>query len=482
MKRRETFRLIPLSLAGLAGLTGSAASRGMMDTPHHPMGPGMKHPMKPGMEPSMPQPEPLSIRYLNKVREMLTWIRRTQSENLLEASYAIARTVMKGGTCWYSWDMGHSTTYDLVPGRPGVPEIFTIGYDPKKAKDGDLFLANIWGGPYEDLEKKDILVIGSPVPWGMDAKMSELIVLDSAKRRIRPYSDIWIETNVTTLGAVMKVPGMPAPIGPVSGIIGMVTFWMMMADTCRILARDGKSVPVRGDEPNLSGKDVEWIPLHEPIMDDYFERVMRQIEMIGAELGNIRQIARMAVDSVLSGGRVYCYSRYSASLSVEATTRRGGLALTQGIHEENGRLVYQGKEFKGTSKDLVIMGIFTPDDPADLKYLDRFKKYGMKTASIGPMTRDIKVPEGRAVPKETDVHVGRMCDTYGLYAVPGFERKVCPTSGAVQNQIFWAVCMEIVEEMIRRTGNVPGVFFSAAIRGGMEHMHRMHELYRERGY
>ena len=78
---------------------------------------------------------------------------------------------------------------------------------------------------------------------------------------------------------------------------------------------------------------------------------------------------------------------------------------------------------------------------------------------------------------------GACRDTYGLFAFPGFERKVCPTSGALGTQIFWATVMEIMEEMIRRTGgNIPGVFYSAAVKGGVEHMQRMNGIYKERGY
>jgi len=132
---------------------------------------------------------------------------------------------------------------------------------------------------------------------------------------------------------------------------------------------------------------------------------------------------------------------------------------------------------------MVIMGTTRPEDPVDLKSLDIFRGCGMKIASLGPITRDGRLHDGRAVYKESDVHVGRMTDTYGLFAFQGFERKVCPASGAIQLQIFWTTCMEIVEEMIRRTnGNVPGVFFSAAIKGGAEHMTRINELYNERGY
>ena len=106
----------------------------------------------------------------------------------------------------------------------------------------------------------------------------------------------------------------------------------------------------------------------------------------------------------------------------------------------------------------------------------------MKVASIGPMTRGLKAPAGRTVPKESDIHIGRMYDTYGRFALPGFNRRVCPTSGALQNQLFWATCLETAMEIVRRTGNSPGVFFSAAIKGGTEHMHRVRDFARERGY
>ena len=474
MKRRESFRLIPLSLAGMATMVNKAFSEDLLryDYPN----------VDAYREPEKPTGEPLAIRYTKKVRDRLLWVRETQSENLLEASYAIARTVMRKGTCWYFYELGHTPEFDIFPERNGLPEIFTMGYNPEKSKDGDLFLVSVAGALHEDLKKKDILVIGAPCSYTGDALGSHLIVLEHAKRQIRPYSDIWIEYNIDTIDALMRVPGMPAPIGVVGGTIGIVTFWMMVADACRVLAREGKPVNVRGDEPKLSGKDIPWVSLHDPLMDDYFEQTLLQIEMIGAEMGNINRIAKMAVDSVLAGGRVWCYSRYYDSLAAEASTRIGGLSLTQGIYVKDGKLSLEESDFKGTSKDLVIMGIFEPDDEVDLKSLDTFRELGMKVASMGPMTRDIKIPVGRTVPKEADIHVGRMCDTYGLYAIPGFERKVAPTSGVLLTQIFYATVMEIVEEMIRRTGNIPGVFFSAALRGGREHMYRMHEIYRERGY
>ncbi len=465
MKRRDTFKLLPLSFAGIAGLAGKTFS-------------GEKHfPSQP------PHPEPLAFRYNNKIKDMLAWVSETQSENILEASYAVARTVKNGGRCWRAWDMGHSTTFDSFPGRNAEPELFTQGYDPKTAKKGDLFLASRWGGDHQDLVKKEILVIGSPVPWGGDAKGQELLREDVQKRKLRPYSQIWIETQLTTLGAVMYLPGMEAPFGPASGIIGLVIYWMIVADACRILARDGIKVSVKGDEPKLSGDNIPWVNLNEPLMDNYFDVVMKQIEMIRAEYGNIKRVAEMAVDTILSGGKVWTYSSYGPAIPAEGQGRRGGMMLTRGLRIVDGVLTaYDRNDTFGSSKDLVIMGAWEPDNEVDLKNLYTIRKKGMKVASIGTMTRNSRVPEGSTIPKEADVHVGRMCDTYGLYAVPGFERKVCPTSGALIMQMFWCTCMEIADEIMRRTGNVPAILLSGAIKTGNQHNSMMRARYIERGY
>jgi uncharacterized phosphosugar-binding protein len=427
---------------------------------------------EPGMGPGLG----LYPQYARKVRERLDWIRRTQSENLLEAAYAIARTVKAGGQCWSVWDTGHSTSNDQFPGRNGEPEFMLNRFDANQAKKGDLLLANRYLGPYDVLTEKEIFVVGGPAPWGGDARMSELLTDAVGKSRLRPYAKVWIETNITTLDADVYMPGEPAPIGPFSGIFGMVEYWMILADACRILAREGFSGKVKGDEPPL-GEKTAWATLDEPLMDEYFDTVMMQIEMIGAEMGDIRRIAAAAVDAVLGGGSVYYYSRYYVGLATEALGRRGGLALNKTVSDDS-----PPKNFKGTSKDVMILGLSTPDDPVDLKHLDGFKAMGMKLYSIGPATRNVNVPQGRTVPKETMIHVGRSCDTYGLYAIKGFPQKVCPTSGPVMNQIFWALQMEVSEEIIRRTGNTPGVFLSGALKTGNAHNALIRQRCDARGY
>ena len=103
MKRRDAIRIMPLSLAGLMSLPGAVLS--------------MKNDSR-----------PLCLKYFKRMKKLLTKIRNTESDNLLEAAFHIARTYKNGGTCYSLWDVGHSTGADMFPDRHGDPEIFTMGY------------------------------------------------------------------------------------------------------------------------------------------------------------------------------------------------------------------------------------------------------------------------------------------------------------------------------------------------------------------
>ena len=93
-------------------------------------------------------------------------------------------------------------------------------------------------------------------------------------------SDIWIDTKINVVGPKVKLRGMPAPIGPVPGLLNLSTFWMMMADACRILSFEDIPVKVKGDEPKLSGDKVPWVKVADPLLDNFFEEIMREIESL----------------------------------------------------------------------------------------------------------------------------------------------------------------------------------------------------------
>ena len=427
---------------------------------------------------------------------MFEKIKTTQSEEMLEASYRIAHTIASGHKCHREWETGHHVKFDFWPDRPGDTDIFTAERVPYEA--GDLLLANRGGGPaMENIRKQGVFIVGGCTPWGgSDIANAELLRPEVGALKIRPYADIWIETFDTVYGAFIRVPGETAPLGPVTGALGMLTFWMMLSDAARLIVRDGGTFAVYGDEPPLDG-NAETVDTALPVGQAYYETVMRQHTAIDDEFDAIDSIAVMAVHAVLTGGRVYCYSRYEEALCLEARERRAGLALTYGLWGPPGDIRVSQysiadrvtdtietveERFVPTNKDMVIMGIAEPDNPDDLDCLDVFKKAGMGTAAIGPATRDGVVPPGRTVPKEADIHVGAGCDTYGLFAFNGIEKKVAPTSGLIQNQIFWTICCQIAEKIVERTGNAPGIYLNGGLKGGMEKLVAVLKTFRERGY
>ena len=452
MIRRDTLKFLPLTAVGMLGLPGMVLSRKKNSLP-------------------------LSLQYIRNVKRTLEKIRSTELDNLLEASHQIAHTYKNGGICYSTWDVGHSRNEDMFEGRHADTDIFTFEFPEDKVKKGDLYLAGIVGELKEDPRKKGVFVIGGPAPWCAETEDAEEMLSEAhRKRRIRQYSDLWINTYVPTHGSFIWLPGAKYPMGAVSTVLGMTTFWMIIADAVRILAADGVYVKVKGDEPPLDEK-ASYTSLKSPLAEEYFKEVISQINQIKAEIGTVNAIADKAVDTILNGGKVYVYSKYWASLSIEANTRMGGLTMFKPVDSD------VHKEYKGTDKDFVIMGIYQPEDEVDLTYLKKFRKPESKVACIGPATREGKFPSGKTVPSEADYHVGLMCDTYGIFAVPGVEKKVCPTSGILVNQLFYAVCMRMAEKIIERTGNTPYLYPNGALEGPpYKEFSRVHNAGQRRGY
>ena len=473
MKRRDMLRVMPLSMTGMTSLAfaviGSDSNNGKEATP-------------------------LALQYLDRISEMLEWVRDNQAGNLMEGAYRIARTVKNGNRCWSRWNLGHNSGYDLFPDRNGVPDMFTLGFRQDEAKDGDLLLMGVAGNTLSEVKKRGVFIIGSPTPYSYDSRGQELLRDDLWNHRSRPHCDLWIDTPITREGAVLEVPGSETKLGPASGILGMTTFWMMAADACRVLARDGITLPVWGDEPPLETEGVpDWhfnapADLDEPLMYRYFERITTRIELIRAEMGAIRKAAGLVVNASLDGGIVYSYSHDRNAIAVEGSSRRGGLSMFKGIYdggeETDFKLTHPNFDYPPFSeRDCVVMGITRPDDPVDMENFEIFRKAGVRIVSIGPMTRSFKVPEGKTIPKQADVHLGQQCDAFGLFHIPGFEKKVCPISGAINNQLYWALCCQVVDTFSERTnGDLPGIFGNVAIRGMRNQMRHLWELYKERGY
>ena len=156
MQRREMLKLLPLSMIGMAA----------------------------GVKAAVTPSAPLGLRYLERVRDLLEHIRSSQSDELLEASHIIARTRQNGGTCWFEWDMGHSTGYDIWPDRPGHSDILTFGM-PESAGTGDLILTDCYTDRIPLLHDSGTFLISGPRPWGGDCIGSELLKPEMQRMKLK---------------------------------------------------------------------------------------------------------------------------------------------------------------------------------------------------------------------------------------------------------------------------------------------------------
>ncbi len=68
------------------------------------------------------------------------------------------------------------------------------------------------------------------------------------------------------------------------------------------------SETVFGDEPDLK-KNAVNVDKNRPLGDVYYDMSIAQQKAIDAQFDKVNRIAAMAVHSVLTGGRVYVYSR-----------------------------------------------------------------------------------------------------------------------------------------------------------------------------
>lgn len=441
------------------------------------LGAGLALPLR-SAEAAGKKPVSLDTAYLGGIRDGIATIRDTSMDAIHAASEAVARTRKNGGTCFYQWETTHTIEGDMFPDRPGDTDLFVMGYTMGKPavepKKGDLLFVNVIRAPLEDPRAKGIFVVGGPNPWCADTIQNGELVEANKQLVVKKYSDIWIDMPYTRYGSLLPLPGEEVPLGPTPALYGAVTAWSVVADAVRLLARDGVPVRVKGGEPPL-GNGMKRERLDRPLAEKYFAATFDAIDRIGKDIGIIRRAASEAADRILSGGRLYAYSRYRESLSAEANQRRGGLALINATWSDD-------PNFKGTGKDFMVMGVYRPDDPEDIAMFDRCHAAGMKVAVLGPPTLAGERPAGRSVPREADFHMADGCDTYGLFALPCLERRICPISGFAVAAAFWTFAAALADEIIARTGNAPGVLSTGAVVGGAEQRTRANGLVKTRGY
>lgn len=213
---------------------------------------------------------------------MIDDIVRTQADPIARAAEKVADTVAAGGVV-FTFGTGHShciaedAVYragGLVPVDAILEPSLTGTFDVTKSE----YLERLEGFgeailDHRRLEPRDLLIVISnsgrnavPLEVALAARARDVPVVaitsvryaeavtsrHSSGRKLHEVADIVID-NCTELGdAVVRLEGLPHPVGPMSGIAGMFVVHGLMASAAEVLLQRGIRPPV-WESGNIDG-------------------------------------------------------------------------------------------------------------------------------------------------------------------------------------------------------------------------------------
>lgn len=216
----------------------------------------------------------LSLRYLNRVRQLLDEIEATELPLINQAGEMIADALANGG-CFFITPIGHGTMPELLHRGGGL--LALKGFNPSWVLPGGDVAQCRRGRPRaqeivvsdemaraavkcSELRAGDVVLVGSvsgrtasAVSLAMalkeaGAKLVALVAKDYAKevtsahpsgKLVHDFADLVIDMRVPFGDASVEVEGLAAPVLPTSGVSQATICWMICAATIDALLARG---------------------------------------------------------------------------------------------------------------------------------------------------------------------------------------------------------------------------------------------------
>jgi len=204
----------------------------------------------------------------------------------------------------------------------------------------------------------------------------------------------------------------------------------------------------------------------------YIDTVRARFGALHTQERRIRKAASLIVERVLAGGTLWIEDREEA-LSWEANVKAAGLFLT------NNRYTPESILRRG---DVLLIGAVEPDTPEDLSLAERARAEGVKVIALTATKVSGRKPRGRLLSDTADIVLdNRSPEVYGILSAEGAASPFCPTSGVMNDCIFWALCAAVVDEFLSR-GKTPTVYRGVHLFAGRDYNERAARRFKELGY
>ncbi|MHB9030582.1 MAG: DUF2529 family protein [Candidatus Latescibacterota bacterium] len=398
--------------------------------------------------------------FLRGTYDVLHTFRVREVEKIGQACKIATQRKLAGGKI-----MSHiGTPHIMYAGAcaPDVPGNPNIAPDP--------FNANRLYDRLDSLSAGDFLITANPDPKVKAARERGCYVLGIAfpmtTNRYSPpqyndFPDTPIETQVDIMiydwapkedGLITpKLTPMPhLKILPTSPIT-VVEYWSIMAQLAHNLANN-----------DLSGSGETAAAYLDTLMgrlDVFHERNIQAVNVAGE---------RMA-EKILAGGKMIPWSTRREFLS-EASGTAGGL---MGI--------YPLKAESLTKNDVVILAAAGATPEQEIEMARQVRAKGALLIGIFPFKREDGIST-EPLKKLCDLSFDNLSgDIYGIFRVKGYKDKIIPTTGLMNNYIYWALTGAYVQAMESR-GVAPYYWMSLHVPGGKAFDDSVRVLYQKRGY
>jgi uncharacterized phosphosugar-binding protein len=236
----------------------------------------------------------------------------------------------------------------------------------------------------------------------------------------------------------------------------------------------------------------------------FLEVLSEKLAAVRSQEGKaIAEAAEALADTLSGGGLIYVFGcGHSAALSMDLFYRAGGLMLVHPIFDE--RIVLTRRPVTETTEweqkegwagelleqagaragDALVVFSTSGRNGAPIDVALAAKAAGLPVVAVTSRAYAGSLPSrhssGKRLHEVADYVLDNQVDPGdAAVSLPGLEQKVGPTSTALSSAIAQALMVEVTAKLLAR-GEMPPVYVSANIPGGMEHNEAVFARYRGR--
>ena len=417
-------------------------------------------------------PKPYGIQYYDKACEIWDRISTSELPLITQAADHAASSLKNGKKLYCLITGGHMHKAELRQDRPGNPDYLHLWKRDVKPEQFDVIGKGdfiLFDSPFEHIKRvhdRGAFSVGIRVPYfpNKTTPKGVLAINELATNAVfenvilaEECSDIILTSGVPFTDGVLNIPEIPtARACPMSPQGTFNFFWMITAE---IAMRDKG-----GGAMGSSEKAAEYIEL-----------IKKRGVEIQADFNNIDTIAQFMVECVSRGGKYwnYTFSDGDPIMERENIHRCSGVVMSWGLNPKD--IPKEGK-----AGDFVIIAGEASDIKENIEAARTFKKAGIKVIYIGPAKTEGS--SGNDLPTIADWHI----DTHsperdGALIVPGFDKKICPTTGLLYPLAQYMLNSQFITHMIE-IDMTPLVDMGSHVIGGDVYSNLLYTIVAKRGY